>query len=500
MKDILEHSAITVTDFYKMCHKQLYPEGMTVLYSTWTPRSNKYFPESDLVVWFGLQGFIKTYLLDYFHDHFFSQPIHKVIADFNTLVGACFDPNLDSSHIVALHDLGYLPIQIKALPEGTNVPINLPMMTIENTHPEFAWLTNFLETFLSQNLWSPTTTATIAYIFHQKLQHYLSICGEDPAMAKNLFGDFSPRGMSSTPSSQVAGAGHLLSSVKTSSIESIRYVINAYGADLEKETVGQWSASIEHSCVCSNYFLNDENESVFFEKLMTDIYPTGAFTYVADSFDFWGFVSDILPKYKELIMSRKNAKVSIRPDSGVPELILCGDPTGDTEEERKGLVEALWDTFGGSINDKGYKKLVSNVGVVYGDSITLDRCDTICQTLISKGFCVSNVIFGVGSYTYNMISRDTLGHALKATYCEVDGQPIQIFKNPKTDKDAMKKSLKGKVAIVKKEDKLTVIDQLDATTEPLVEGNLLQPVFLDGKLIQESTLSNIRSRLHNLSF
>lgn len=199
-------------------------------------------------------------------------------------------------------------------------------------------------------------------------------------------------------------------------------------------------------------------------------------------------------------MSRKNAKVSIRPDSGVPELILCGDPTGDTEEERKGLVEALWDTFGGSINDKGFKKLVSNVGVVYGDSITLDRCDTICQTLISKGFCVSNVIFGVGSYTYNMISRDTLGHALKATYCEVDGQPIQIFKNPKTDKDAMKKSLKGKVAIVKKEDKLTVIDQLDATTEPLVEGNLLQPVFLDGKLIQESTLSNIRSRLHNLSF
>ncbi len=500
MKAILEQSAITVTDFYKICHKQLYPQGMTTLYSTWTPRSNHHFPYSDHVVWFGLQGFIKNYLIAYFNDHFFSQPIQRVLADFSTLIGSCFDPNLDTGHIAALHQLGYLPIEIKALPEGTKVPINLPMMTIENTHPEFPWLTNYLETFLSQNLWSPTTTATIAYVFNQTLKQHLEACGEDPTMAKHLFGDFSPRGMSSSASSQVAGTGHLLSSIKTSSIESIRYAINAYGANLENETIGQWSASIEHSCVCSNYFVNNETETVFFEKLLTEIYPEGPFTYVADSFDFWGFVSEVLPKYKDLIINRDQAKVSIRPDSGVPELILCGDPLGETEFERKGLVAVLWDIFGGTVNDKGFKKLNKGIGVVYGDSITIEACDRICQSLIAKNFCVSNVIFGVGSYTYNMISRDTLGHALKATYCEVDGQPIQIFKNPKTDKNAMKKSQKGKVAIVEKEGLLTLIEQLDATTEPLIQGNLLETVFKDGKLIQETTLKEIRSRLHKQNF
>lgn len=500
MKGILGQSAITVTDFYKMCHKQLYPQGMTTLYSTWTPRSNRHFPYSDFAVWFGLQGFIKNHLMDYFSDHFFSQPLDLILTDFNTLVGTCFDPDLDTSHIAALHGLGYLPIEIKALPEGTKVPINLPMMTIENTHPDFPWLTNYLETYLSQNLWSPTTTATIAYVFHQTLQEHLEICGEDPAMAKSLFGDFSPRGMSSSASSQVAGAGHLLSSIKTSAIESIRYAIKAYGADLEKEIVGQWRASIEHSCVCTNYFLNHEDESLFFEKLLTEIYPTGAFTYVADSFDFWGFVSEVLPRYKDLIINRDQAKVSIRPDSGEPELILCGDPLGETEVERKGLVEVLWDSFGGTVNDKGFKKLTDNIGVVYGDSITLDKCDSICRALIAKNFCVSNVIFGVGSYTYNMISRDTLGHALKATYCEVKGQAIQIFKDPKTDKNALKKSQKGKVAIVEVEGKLTLIDQLDGTTEPLVQGNLLQTVFKDGKLIKEATLGEIRGRLHGAGF
>lgn len=493
---ILDKNAITITDFYKMCHKDMYPSGMTKLYSTWTPRSNKFFPYSNEVVWFGLQGFIKEYLISYFNEYFFNQPIEAVIADFKEIVGACFDKDLGTHHIEELHQLGYLPIEIKALPEGVRVPINTPMMTIENTHEDFAWLTNYLETFMSQNLWSPTTTATISYVFNQLLQDYLTLCGEDKMLAENLYGDFSPRGMSSSSSSQVAGAGHLLSSVKTSAVESIRYLINHYQADLSKEKVGEWSASVEHSCVCSNFFMNDQKEEVFFEKLLHEIYPNKPFTYVADSFDFWGFVSEILPQYKEDIMSRNNARVSIRPDSGTPELILCGDPDGETELERKGLVEVLWDSFGGTINEKGFKKLDSHIGVVYGDSITLERCKTICELLINKGYCVNNVIFGVGSYTYNMISRDTLGHALKATYCEIEGNPVQVFKNPKTDKEAIKKSQKGKVAIVESDGVMTLIDGLDGVTESLVEGNLLQTVFKDGKLVKEHSLSEIRARLH----
>ncbi|MGL4345238.1 MAG: nicotinate phosphoribosyltransferase [Cellulosilyticaceae bacterium] len=496
MEGILNKSAVTITDFYKICHRQMYPSGMTKLYSTWTPRSNKYFPYSNQVVWFGLQGFVKEYLMDYFKQYFFEESIDRIVADYNQIVGKCFDADLGVDHLIALHELGYLPIRIKALTEGMRVPIGTPMMTIENTHPDFAWLTNYLETFISQNLWSPTTTATISYQFNQYLQGYLEKCGENPDLAKSLYGDFSPRGMSSTGSSQVAGAGHLLSSIKTSAIESIRYVINQYGADLESEKIGDWSASVEHSCVCSNFFVNGQSEEQFFDRLLTEVYPKKPFTYVADSFDFWGFVTESLPKFKAQILGREAAKVCIRPDSGEPQLILCGDPEGESEAERKGLVEVLWELFGGTINDKGFKKLDPHIGVVYGDSITLERCQEICEGLINKGFCVSNVIFGVGSYSYNMISRDTLGHALKATYCEIQGNPVQIYKSPKTDKEAMKKSQRGKVAVVEVEGQIKWIDQLDGISEPQVQGNLLETVFCDGQLVRETTLSEMRARLH----
>lgn len=493
---IISNNAITMADFYKVCHKNMYPDQMTRLYSTWTPRSNKFFPYSDQVVWFGLQGVIKEYLVDYFNKYFFELPLEVVVNDYKTIIQHCFDKDIDTSHIEALHRLGYLPIEIKAIEEGTLVPVGVPMMTIENTHEEFAWLTNYLETLISQNLWSPTTTATIGHVFKEKLEEYLERCGENKEDAICLFGDFSPRGMSSSQSSAAAGAGHLLSSVKTSSIESIRYLINAYHADIENEKIGEWSASVEHSCVCSNFFLDGQNEEIFFERLLNKVYPNKPFTYVADSFDFWAFVSESLPKFKETIMKRDHAKVCIRPDSGVPELVLCGDPNGETQLERKGLVEVLWEIFGGTINDKGYKKLDSHIGIVYGDSITIERCQTICEMLINKGFAVNNVVFGVGSYTYNMISRDTLGHALKATYCEVDGKAIQIYKAPKTDKDAMKKSQKGKVAVVKEAGTLKCIDHLTSETEPLVKDNLLQCVFRNGKFTKNTTLNEIRTRLN----
>lgn len=493
---LLFKNALTETDFYKFCHHGMYPENMTLLYSTWTPRSNKFFPYTKQVVWFGLQGVIQDKLINFFNQYFFDLEEEQVIKDFKVLVGTCFDPDLETKHIRKLHQLGYLPIKIKALPEGTLVPIGVPMMTIENTHPEFAWLTNFLETLISQNLWHPTTTATISYVIETMLKDYLERCNEDTARAKSLYGDFSPRGMSSSASSESGGAGHLTSSVKTSSPEAIRYLVKYYHGDLEKEKIGEWSTSVEHSCVCTNYFMNHNNEEVFFEALLHQHYSTKPFTYVADSFDFWSFVTESLPKFKDAILQRKNAKVSIRPDSGLPEDILCGDVNGENEAERKGLVEVLWDIFGGSINEAGYKKIDEHIGIVYGDSITIERCQLICERLLEKGFAIDNVVFGIGSYTYNMISRDTLGHALKATYCEISGQSIPVFKNPKTDKDAMKKSQKGKVAVIEEEGKLVCIDGLTTLTEKEIQNNLLQTVFYNGKLVKECSLHEIRNRLH----
>ena len=175
----MNKNMMLLADFYKISHKAMYPEGMTKLYSTWTPRSGKFFPQSKFVIWFGLQGFIKEYLIDYFNEYFFNRPLDEVISEYKLYIHNTFDENAHTDHIAALHNLGYLPIEIKALPEGTKVPYRVPCCTVTNTHPDFAWVTNYLETLFSCNLWMPTTTATRAYVFRQIIQKAINISSDN---------------------------------------------------------------------------------------------------------------------------------------------------------------------------------------------------------------------------------------------------------------------------------------------------------------------------------
>jgi nicotinamide phosphoribosyltransferase len=227
---------------------------------------------------------------------------------------------------------------------------------------------------------------------------------------------------------------------------------------------------------------------------MFDVYPTGILSIVSDTWDFWGVLTNIIKPLKDRIVKREG-KVVIRPDSGDPVKIICGDHDSNNLAAYKGAVEVLWDIFGGTVNDKGYKCLDPHIGLIYGDAITLERCREICAGLESKGFATTNVVFGIGSYTYQYVTRDTFGFALKSTHVVINNEDVNIFKDPLTDIGSIKKSAIGRVAVLRNEetDEFYLSDGYDHSTN--VGGDYLMPVFENGKLLQEWTLSDIRERL-----
>ena len=493
----MNNTPITLlADFYKLSHRKQYPQGTTKVYSTLTPRSNKYAPYSDEIVWFGLQYFIKEYLIDRFNKDFFNKSKDEVISEYSRLVEFSLGKQYaETKHIEELHDLGYLPIKISTLPEGSLVPMRVPVMTIENTHDDFFWLTNFLETILSTSIWLPTTSATLAYSYRKVLNDYAIKTTGSTSGVEFQGHDFSMRGMSSEQSATVSGAGHLLSFKGTDTIPSILFLEKYYNGNIEKSLIGASIPATEHSVMCS---YGQENEKDLLTHLLTEVYPTGLFSAVCDTWDFWKLVSKYLPELKETIMSR-DGKLVIRPDSGNPVDIICGTVlTGGKTPEEKGLIEVLYEIFGGQINELGFKVLDSHIGAIYGDSITLEIAKEICEKLYKKGFATTNVVFGIGSYSYQYATRDTFGFAVKATYAVVNNEERMLFKDPKTD-SGIKKSQKGLVVVNKDDNgKFFFEDNFVDNDEYKSKTNLLETVFVNGKLIKETALNEIRTKLGTL--
>ncbi len=478
---------LLLTDGYKADHRRQYPEGTTLVYSNWTPRKSRIEGVNE-VVFFGLQYFIKKYIIEDFERYFFAAPKGDVIKQYarriNNYLG---ENNVGTDHIAALHDLGYIPMVFKALPEGASAPIRVPMFTMYNTLPEFFWLTNYFETLLSNVVWLPCNSATIAKEYRRILDKYASETSSVPEFVNWQAHDFSMRGMAGIDASLVSSAAHLLSFTGTDTIPAIEFLEQYYNADSDTELVGGSVPATEHSVMCMG---TTEGEYETFERLITQIYPKGIVSIVSDTWDLWKVLTDYLPRLKDEITTR-DGKVVIRPDSGNPTDILCGNPDGNTEEERKGVVELLWDVFGGSMNSKGYKELIPQIGAIYGDSITLDRATQICERLKQKGFASTNVVLGIGSFTYQYNTRDTFGFAMKATYGEVNGEGREIFKDPVTD-DGTKKSAKGLMKITLEDDTYKLYDQVSWEEEQQGE---LKEVFRDGKLLIDHSLSEIRERI-----
>lgn len=470
-------------DFYKTGHQDQYPKGTTKVVSNFTCRASRL--NTKYSVFFGLQYYITRYLCDEWGQDFFCNA--NAPEEYERILKNSLGPTAPSiDNIRALHKLGYLPIEIRALPEGTRVPIRMPCYTIHNTLPEFYWLPNFLETQMSATIWPMINSATIADLFKQKFVEMAKKTGASLEFVPWQGHDFSMRGMFGLEAAIMSGASHLLSFNGTDTVPAIDFLENYYAANSDNEVIGGSVPATEHAVMCVGIALSNEYET--FKRLITETYPEGIVSIVSDTFDFWNVVDDILPRLREVINTRKG-KVVIRPDSGDPVKIICGDPEGKTESERLGLVQRLFQIFGGVKNAAGYLELNPHIGVIYGDSINLDRQKAILEGLAALGFASSNVVLGIGSYTYQYNTRDTLGCAIKATYCEVDGKAYNIFKKPKTD-DGVKNSMKG----------LPFISNLklreEATWEEFIsDANDLKVVYKDGAMFGYQSLSGIRSRL-----
>jgi len=487
-------AALLDADAYKLDHRRQYPEGITRVFSNWTNRSTR-IPDVNRVVHFGLQALLQDALVESFAP-FFAADEDEVARLYEEAVESIVGPNeVGSDHIRALHRIGFLPLRFSAVPEGTIVPIGVPSFIIENTRPEQFWLVNYVETLISSEYWQAATTATIANTFRGILEEGAERTGGDQAAVDFQLHDFSFRGMAGRAAAAKSGAAHLLSFKGSDSLGALDFVRRYYPGKN-----GQVLASIpatEHSVMCAGT-PDGGDETAQFEHLL-DLYPSGMFSVVSDTYDLWAVLTGVLPSLRDRILGR-DGRVVIRPDSGDPVDILAGTTQGflpaheraRLSPSERGVIELLWDTFGGTINDAGFRVLDPHVGAIYGDSITMDRARQIIARLEAKGYASTNVVFGVGSYTYQYQTRDTFGSAIKATWVERNGAGIPIRKDPITDNGG-KRSAFGRLAVLADERGELVLHQdVDAETEA---RSLLQPVWEDGDFIQRQTFAEVREVL-----
>lgn len=530
-------------DSYKLGHADQYTPGTEFIFSNFTARNGKYLnlPEKwneNKVVQYGISATLKE-MLAIWGASFFTRPLEEVLAKYLLRVPAFngkTPQEINIDRLTALHKLGYLPIRVKAIKEGSRVNIGIPLFTIINTHPDFAWVTNSLETHLSNESWKTISIATIAYCYRQILTDYAEKTSAPMDFVPWQGHCFADRGMSGMMDAAKGCSAHSTSFLGSDSVSAFDYLEFFYKGN--ETFLGGSVNATEHSVMC----LDGENkEFETIKRIISEVHDTGVVSFVADSWDFWQVITDFMPRLKDTIMSRKFdaiglSKVVVRPDSGDPADIICGkvktikslDYAGmidmfgpppyegdmlveyqgkyytlypdeephfeafDPTPQEKGAIACLYDTFGGTLTDNGFKMLCNRVGLIYGDSITLTRAEDILSRLMNKGFASSNVVLGIGSYTYQYLTRDSAGMAMKATYGVVNGVGREMVKNPKTD-SGIKKSSKG-LPCVTRDEKGDYHLQDQANWEHEGQGEL-QLILEDGVLYNETSITEIREEL-----
>jgi nicotinamide phosphoribosyltransferase len=543
---------LNLTDGYKPGHKAMLAPDTDYLHGTWIPRSLKHAPEGIEKVLTAGPQLTWMWLHDQFEDYFFSQPI-EVAQRFAQDMGKYLGLPYNGEHFEELHKLGYLPIRVKALPEGIETDVNIPHQTFINTVPGFAWLTLYLETPVSNLSWKTPTNATTALQYRRNLTSWVNKTDSDNSWFID-YGchDFSARGLDpfTTISSGLAHAFSFIGSDTLIVIDAARYF---YGVGEDEVCIASVNAS-EHSVTCTGlfYFLrklkngeldHEIDEYYSFDvpatkstrenpdlmaiaewlnlKRWLEIFPVGILSVVSDTFDLFRVITEILPRLKDRIMAR-DGKLVIRPDSGDPVDITCGkivwvnkgefdfnkSRISGLNPDDKGVIELLWDIFGGTISKEGYKVLDSHIGAIYGDSINLKRQVAIYERLAAKGFACTNIVLGIGSYTYQLNTRDTYGFAAKASWFESEGIGYDIYKDPATD-DGTKKSLRGFCQVINNRPECAADVLLyDGKDNPVVrtgvtkeeeKGGLLQTIYENGKFHNTIDLYTIRERVKILS-
>lgn len=554
------------TDSYKISHILFEIFGVSEIYSNFTPRFDQYlrakcgrFYDGQYVV-FGIQGAIKR-MHDMFETGFFKRDKAEVIAEMKAILGPYIGQE-KFDHFEALHDLGYLPVIIKSLDEGTVARVGTPFLTIRNTHPAFEWLPNYLETGLSMEIWKPLTAATVARVYRRISEAYaLKTEGHIENVGFQNH-DFHSRGAAGFASAGQVGAAFLTASNGTDNLaglyEADRYYFSRNG---ENFLAGSVPAG-EHSVTTSGILTIQERdashpteptkigldtaERLYIDDLLINKFPTGIVSYVLDSFDYWDRVRNVLPRLKETIMAR-DGKFVVRGDSGNPVHVIAGyrikhissaecggygEPNNTfnelahkaslngfevirddsnhfyriredegglllvemSEAEAVGTIEYLYKIFGGAVNELGYRVLDSHIGMIYGDSITPARAEEILTRLEERKFVSTSIVFGVGSYSLGMLSRDDLGMAIKATntIVDVNGEQVDkpIYKDPKTD--ASKKSLRGLITVVNNDGVIETRDNVSREEESI---GLLTPTYENSKFKKATTIFKVRETI-----
>ena len=497
------YNLMYMADFYKVSHKVQYPENVTRVSSTLVARGAKYNPNisTERFYWFGVKLFIEK--LEAFQEWFFGLQYGQMLAvckEYQEFLETRLGGNQSVAHWIDLYHLGKLPLTIHAQPERQYLPFQTPVAVVENTDDRFPWLTSFIETTMLANVWGVTTAANRAKHIRDTIESYMEGYSADELAAVDFMGhDFSYRGLIGDEAAVLTGCGHLSVFKGSDTIPAARAMERVYG-----EITGFSVPATEHSVMCAG---GKESEAETYGRIL-DIYPEGIVSIVSDTWDYFKVLTETIPSMKDRIMAR-DGKVVIRPDSGDPVDIVCGESgkvysypdyepldglweyaqtrlrDGYIKEagvvtlafklwgityvgeatyqevdgkvslvlvenlresvftpEQKGTLELLDETFGHTLDSGGLKVLDSHIGIIYGDGMNQERIKQMLDRMVAKGYSPLNIVFGIGSFTYQHMTRDELGWAFKATAVEQDGKWVAIQKDPATDPG--KKSLTGR--------------------------------------------------------
>ncbi len=467
----MNKNLLLATDVYKLSHMSAYPPGTTKIYSYLVARSDKKLPD---VVFYGLQYYLKEYL---------SRAVtHADVDEFleyrkNVLGGT---PKDIEDKARALADLGYIPLEIKAVEEGTVLPVKNVLMTMTNTLPEFFWVVGFFESLLLK-VWNTSTVASYGYKLHSLTKKFSDSTCDDGGHLPFQIHDFGYRGVSTEETAEVSGSAALIGSLGTDTLTAVKFAKTYYAAT---EPVGLSVFATEHSVVMA---YGQDNELASFERVL-DLNPGGIISVVSDTYNLWNVLTNFTDVLHNKILAR-DGKIVFRPDSGDPEKVICGDPSApEGSPERKGAIVILAEKFGTTYNSKGYMLLNPKIGLIYGDGMYYERFERILTNLQEMGYASSNLVIGVGGLLLQQHNRDDQGYAIKATYAEVDGEVRELLKDPVTDPG--KRSHKGLIKLsIDAYGNYVTKDQCTWDEE---KQGLLQTVFLNGKVVKEVTFDQVR--------
>lgn len=465
---------ILMADAYKYSHHKLYYPGTTKIYSYLESRGGKF----EETVFYGLQYYLKTFLEG-------AVITKEKIDEAEVFLKGVFgrDDVFDRSkfdYILEKHG-GKLPVRIKAVPEGSVVPVSNLLMTIESTDPKCFWLSNFLETVLMQ-VWYPCTVATLSREVKKVVQKYYEKTAslEVEHNYHYVLNDFGFRGVSSTESAGLGGSAHLLNFRGSDTLIGSVYAQRYYDA---QEVFGNSVPATEHSNMT---LLGEEGELEVFKHILKT-FPTGIVACVSDSYnifracaEYWG------EELKELVLSREGTLV-IRPDSGDPVMTL------------KKVFEILFEKFGYTVNQKGYKVLPPQVRVIQGDGVNYESICSIYEALDAEGISAENFVLGMGGALLQKVNRDTQKFALKCSYAEINGKQLDVQKRP-TEINAkgemipsFKTSKAGRLKLIWTENGYETFRE-EVPTEECGGADELQTVFENGEIVKTHTFESIRKR------